>query len=322
MNTPAAAPQHFVSRHVVVAATGGPAIAARIREARPDLEVRERAPADVTADDLAWADTLVAFRVPPNAGTLGNVRWIQSTGAGVDPWLVPGTLPDGVLLTRSSESYGPMIAEWVVSRLFAIQLQVLPLYDAQRRSEWVPREIARVAGTHAVLLGTGDIGRATANALHALGVRVTGVSRSGTSGHPAFDRVLPVSALADVVGEADWLIVSTPDTPETRGLVSRDVLSRCANAVLINAGRGAVVEETALPEALEKGWLRGAALDVFVQEPLPASSPLWSDPRVIVSPHISGLTTAAGAAQAFVDNLRELEAGRFPSWTVDRSRGY
>lgn len=319
-------------RRVLVAGNGGPAIAARIRAARPDLEVRDAAPADVKAEDLAWADALVAFRVPPvcrpsvDSGSvqaqLGSVRWVQSTGAGVDPWLEAGLLPDSVLLTRSSESFGPMIAEWVVSRIFAIQLQLLPLADAQRRGQWAPRDIPRVAGTHAVLLGTGDIGRAVATLLSGLGVRVSGVSRSGQSGHPAFSAMHRVEALAEVVHDADWLVVSTPDTPATRGLVSREVLSRCRGAVLLNAGRGAVVEETAIPEALNAGWLRGAALDVFVEEPLPASSPLWSDSRVLVSPHISGLTTADGAAGAFLENLAAIERGQVPTWAVDRARGY
>jgi len=319
-------------RRVLVAATGGPAIATHIRQARPDLEVRDVALADVTAEDMAWADALVAFRVPPvcrpaasdsdRTARLGHVRWIQSTGAGVDPWLEPGLLPDHVLLTRSSESFGPMIAEWVVSRIFAIHLQVLPLAEAQRRAQWAPRDIPRVAGTHALLLGTGDIGRAVATALSGLGVRVSGVSRRGQSGHPAFSAMHRVESLADVVHDADWLVVSTPDTPATRGLVSREVLSRCRGAVLLNTGRGAVVDETAIPEALNAGWLRGAALDVFVEEPLSASSPLWSDSRVLVSPHISGLTTAEGAAGAFVENLAAIERGQMPTWAVDRVRGY
>ena len=87
-------------------------------------------------------------------------------------------------------------------------------------------------------------------------------------------------------------------------------------------GRASVVEETALPEALDKGWLRAAALDVFATEPLPADSPLWSDPRVMVSPHISGLTTIDGAAHGFLECLEALERGELPKWVVDRTRGY
>jgi len=93
-------------------------------------------------------------------------------------------------------------------------------------------------------------------------------------------------------------------------------------AGLLNAGRGAVIEEQALPEALERGWLRAAALDVFVREPLPPDSPLWNDPRVIVSPHISGLTTTAGAVAGFLECAEALARGEMPKWVVDRTRGY
>jgi phosphoglycerate dehydrogenase-like enzyme len=113
-----------------------------------------------------------------------------------------------------------------------------------------------------------------------------------------------------------------PLTAATRHLVNRNILQHCQGAVLINGGRGAVVDEAALPEALQKGWLRGAALDVFETEPLPRNSPLWPDPRVIVSPHISGITTVGGAINGFVECLGDLEHGRSPKWVVARDRQY
>jgi phosphoglycerate dehydrogenase-like enzyme len=131
-----------------------------------------------------------------------------------------------------------------------------------------------------------------------------------------------VSELRVLVANADWLIVTVPLTTETRGLIGRDVLSACREAVLINVGRGAVVDETILPEALEKGWLSGAALDVFAVEPLPAESPLWDHPRVIVSPHSSGPTTVEGAVVGFLECLHEVDQGKLPARTVDRERGY
>ena len=296
-------------------------IAESIRARRPDLELRGKVFTGITADDLAWAEAYIGFKRPPSVSDMGNVRWIQCTGAGVDSWMA-SELDPSILLTRSPESFGPMIAEWAVSRIFAIQLQLLELAEAQRERRWAPRDIARVAGTRALVVGTGDIGRAIAHALHALGVHVTGVSRSGTANSAAFSAVHPASELANLVGNADWIVVAVPDTPASRGLISRDVLSRCQGAVLLNAGRGSVVEETALPEALDNGWLRAAALDVFATEPLPADSPLWSDPRVMVSPHISGLTTTDGAAHGFLECLESLERGELPKWVVDRTRGY
>ena len=314
-------PLPFAPRRIAIGANAHVGIAESIRARRPDLELRGKVFTDITAEDLTWAEAYIGFKRPPSVSDMGNVRWIQCTGAGVDSWMA-SELDPSILLTRSPESFGPMIAEWAVSRIFAIQLQLLELAEAQRERRWAPRDIARVAGTRALVVGTGDIGRAIAHALHALGVHVTGVSRSGTANSAAFSAVHPASELANLVGNADWIVVAVPDTPASRGLISRDVLSRCQGAVLLNAGRGSVVEETALPEALDNGWLRTAALDVFATEPLPADSPLWSDPRVMVSPHLSGLTTIDGAAHGFLECLESLERGELPTWVVDGTRGY
>jgi phosphoglycerate dehydrogenase-like enzyme len=311
----------FTPRRVVVGAQAHADITARLCAARPDLEVRGAPYTEITADDLRWADSYIGFRRPPAAHDMGAVQWVHSTGAGVDGWLGQGLDPR-ILLTRSPESFGPMIAEWAVARIFAIQQQLVSLVDAQRAHQWAPRDIARVAGTKALLVGTGDIGSHIAASLSALGVRVTGVSRSGQASHPAFSSVHTVDRLGDLVGDADWIVLSVPDTPASRGIVSRAVLQRCRGAVLLNAGRGAVVDEAAIPEALDAGWLRGAALDVFVTEPLPTASPLWDESRVLVSPHISGLTTVEGAADGFLECADCLARGTFPTWVVDRARGY
>ena len=297
-------------------------IVAALRERRPGLSCRGALHTDVTADDLAWADTYVGFKRPPAATTMGSVRWVHCTGAGVDSWLSPAELDRDILLTRTSESFGPAIAEWVVARVFAVQQQLADLAAAQAERRWAPREIDLVAGTRAVVVGTGDVGRAVATSLAALGVTVTGVSRTGASIHPAFRAVHPVSALPELIGEAQWIVLTVPDTPATRGLFSRDVMSRCTGAVLINAGRGAVVDEGALPEALDRHWLRAVALDVFAVEPLPAASPLWTHPRVMISPHCSGRTTVPAAVAGFLDCLDLLERGVMPAWVVDRARGY
>ena len=209
-----------------------------------------------------------------------------------------------------------------MARVFAVQQQLADLALAQREGRWAPRDISHVAGTRAVVVGTGDLGRAVATTLAALGVTVDGVSRTGVSTHPAFRAVHPVRALPRLVVDAQWVVLTVPDTPATRGLFSRDVMSRCRGAVLLNAGRGSVVDEGALPEALERDWLRAVALDVFAVEPLPAASPLWAHPRVMISPHCSGRTTVACAVDGFIECLEVLAQGRVPTWVVDRNRGY
>lgn len=308
-------------RRVVIGQNAHVAMSALIAAARPDLEVRGAAFSEITADDLAWADAYVGFKRPPLA-TMGNVRWVQSTGAGVDSWLQPIELSREIVLTRTPESFGPMIAEWALARALAFVTNIVELSAAQSERRWAPRDIGMLRGTHAVVVGTGDVGTQIGRVFGALGCRVTGVSRTGGGDASVFSTLHTTSALASVVTDANWLILTVPLTPETRGLVGESVLSQCKDAVLLNAGRGAVVDESLLPRALNEGWLRGAALDVFEVEPLPTTSPLWDDPRVMISPHVSGLTTIDGAVNGFLECLAIFERGDTPRWIVDRDRGY
>jgi phosphoglycerate dehydrogenase-like enzyme len=308
-------------RRVLVVAGDHDELVRRLHAARPDLELRGAAVADVTAEDLAWADTYFGFKRPEHA-SMGNVRWVHSSGAGVDPWLASTPLPRDVVLTRSSESFGPAIAEWALSRALAWRQQILDLAACQRRHAWAPRDVTHVRGSRAVVLGTGDVGTAIGRAFAALGAEVLGVSRSGRGDPAVFATAAPPDALGALAAAADWLVVAAPLTAATRGIVSRDVLFGCRGAVLMNAGRGAIVDEGAVVPALDRGALAGAILDVFAVEPLPADSPLWDHPRVMISPHISGLTTVEGALAGFLECLTAFERGESPRWVVDRERGY
>ena len=308
-------------KRVVIGATAHAELSALLRSRRSDLEVRGAPYTQVTADDLAWADTYMGFRRPP-LPSMGNVRWVHCTGAGVDSWLHPTELSRDILLTRTSESFGVYIAEWALSRALAVRQQILDLAECQRRHEWKPREIGYIRGSRAIVVGTGDVGSHIARLFSALGADVHGVSRSGRGDPAVFKSLSKVAALRELVPDADWLIVMIPLTSDTRGLVSRDIMSQCRGAVLINAGRGATVDESAIPEALDQGWLSAAALDVFETEPLHNDSPLWSHPRVMISPHISGLTTSDGAIDGFLECLADVEAGRLPARVVDREREY
>ena len=319
MSSNAIAP--FAPRRIVIGANAHADLATALRHARPDLEIRSAKFTDITAADLSWGEAYLGFKRPLTQ-TMGNVRWVHSTGAGVDAWFTPHELPDTILLTRSSESFGPMIAEWALTRSLAMSQQLIDLYLCQEEKIWRQRDIAMLRGTTAVVVGTGDVGLHVGRLFSALGCRVHGVSLSGTGDPSVFEQMAPVSELSQVVADADWLLLMLPLTKDTRGLVSRDVLSACRGTVLINAGRGAVVQESAIPEALEQGWLAGVALDVFEVEPLPSESPLWSDRRVMISPHISGLTTTVGAVAGFIECLTALERGETPRWVVDRERQY
>lgn len=313
----------FSPKRALIGADQHAEFAAAFRQRRPDIEYRGARLSDITPDDLAWADTYIGFRRPP-LPTMGSVRWVHCTGAGVDAWLYPTELPPAILLTKTSESFGPMIAEWALARALAFTQHLRALEEDQRTHQWhkLERSPEFLRGSTAVVVGTGDVGSHVARLFAALGCTVHGISRSGRGDPSVFSNVSSVAELPNLVASADWLVLMVPLTAETDGLIDRELLSRCKGVVLINAGRGRVVEQAALPEALEKGWLRGAALDVFEVEPLPATSPLWDDPRVMISPHNSGPTTIAATVPGFVESLEAIERGLVPPLAVDRERQY
>lgn len=314
-------------RHLLIAANAHAELAARIAAARPDLVLRGKRWPEVTADDLAWADAYLGFKRPEGLG-MGNVRWVHCTGAGVDAWLHPEPLPREIVLTRSAESFGRPIAEWAVARALAFTQRLRELEAAQHDRRWVREcEPSLLLGAPVLVVGTGDVGTHVAALFARLGCPVTGVSRTGAPrpehGAPSvFAHLAPFTELPSLVPQARIIVLVAPLTPATHHLLDRTLLARCTGALLLNAGRGALVDEASIPWALDAGHLAGCALDVFETEPLPPESPLWSDPRVLVSPHVSGPSTLDATAQGFLDTLAELEHGAVPTWLVDRERGY
>jgi phosphoglycerate dehydrogenase-like enzyme len=306
---------------VVIGVGAHDAFVRAFQAAFPRLEFRGNTQTAVTDDDLAWADTYVGFKRPPRP-TMGRVRWVHCTGAGIDSWMYPVELPRDILLTRTSEPFGWMIAEWALSRALAFTQKLREVEARQTRREWKDPGVSFLRGTRAVVVGTGDVGTHIARAFAALGCRVTGVSRTGRGDPGVFASVQTTDALPQLVSDADWLILALPLTSATRGLIDRRILAACRDVFLINAGRGAVVDESRIPEALAAGWLSGAALDVFAVEPLPPESPLWGDARVFVSPHLSGPTTIDATVAGFADCVASLERGELPRWTVNRDREY
>ena len=184
-------PSSFRPRRIVIGANAHAELAPVLRAALPTAEVRGNTYDALTTDDLAWGDTYVGFKRPPLA-TMGNVQWVHCTGAGVDAWLYPEELPREILLTRTTESFGPMIAEWTLARVLAFTQHLLAFAESQRKREWQPRQISFVRGTHAVIVGTGDVGAHIGQSLAALGCRVTGISRSGRGDPVIFASVHPV----------------------------------------------------------------------------------------------------------------------------------
>ncbi|WP_346277242.1 D-2-hydroxyacid dehydrogenase [Pseudonocardia sp.] len=266
---------------------------------------------------LVWDFTSDAVREAwPAADAL---RWVHTASAGVDRLVFPELLDSPVTLTNSRGVFDVPMAEYVLGLVLAMAKDLPGTLALQSRREWRHRESERVAGTCAVVVGGGPIGRATAGLLRAAGMRVELVGRRASDG------VHAAEALPGLLPLADWLVLAAPLTEATRGMLDAAALAALRpSARVINVGRGALVVEPDLVDALRGGRLAGAALDVFAQEPLPPESPLWDLPGVIVSPHMSGdvLGWREELVEVFADNLARYRAGEPLLNVVDKTRGY
>jgi phosphoglycerate dehydrogenase-like enzyme len=217
------------------------------------------------------------------------------------------------------------MAEYVLSLILALAKDLPTTFTHQRERLWRHRETERLSGRHALVAGTGPIGRAIGRKLAAVGMTVTGLGRVARATDPDLGEVVPMSSLSEVLPDADYVVLAAPLTDETRGMLDAKALAAMKpTARLVNVGRGPLVVQEDLVEALAAGQLGGAALDVFVNEPLAASSPLWRLPNVIVSPHMSGDVVGwrGELIALFVDNLSRYLDGRPLRNVVDKTRGY
>ena len=220
-----------------------------------------------------------------------RLEWIQTTGAGIDGLLPLDWLPDGMVLTNNSGAHAAKAQDSGAMGLLMLNARIPEVMTAQRAKHWAHAFSSPIAGKTAVVIGFGDVGAAVGRGARRLGVNVIAVTRSGAltrATAKAADSVVPVSKLARVIGKADFVVVATPLTAQTRGLVDGAMLDRMKDgAGLMNIGRAPVVDYDALCARLASGKLSGAILDVFSPEPLPASSPLWTVPNLVVLPHIT-----------------------------------
>lgn len=234
-----------------------------------------------------------------------NMRWLHSFSAGVDHPIFTTLKDQGMRVTTSSGAAARPIAEAVVMHLLALCRQLPKSIQNQSNQQWVRIEGRDLAGSTTVVLGFGPIGRAVADLLGGFGSRVIVIRRQAVGDEPC--ETWPMSRLHEALGLADQVVLALPSNPDTIGILDEVALGVLnPHALLVNIGRGELIEEVALVEALEGGRLGGAALDVFETEPLPESNLLWSLPNVIITAHNSALTPANRAAvvDIFFDNLR------------------
>jgi phosphoglycerate dehydrogenase-like enzyme len=255
--------------------------------------------------------------------------WFAQFGAGVD-WLLrhPALRDKPFVLTNGSGIHAVPISEHILGMMLALAHQLDASWRSQQRHEWSRQhgqDVWELCGQTMVLVGVGAIGERTALLAQALGMRVLGVRRNPERQAAGVERLVGPDRLRDLLPEADWLVLTVPLTPETHHQIGAPELALLkSSAVLINIGRGGTVDEQALIEALHRGALAGAGLDVFEQEPLPASSPLWDMPNVLITPHYAGATPKRSerAWELLSDNLERLIDNRPLRNVVDKTLGY
>lgn len=282
----------------------------------------------VTQEDVDWAQVILGN--VPAAMLHGSpaLEWLQTNSAGVEPYIQPGVLAGDTLLTNATGAYGLAIAEHMLGMLLEL-FKKLELYrDAQKSGAWQSQgAVKAVYGSTVLVLGMGDIGGEFAARCKALGAKVIGVRRSPRPCPEYADEVHLLEDLDSLLPQADVAAITLPGTDATRGLMSRERLAKMKEgAVLLNVGRGFIVDTEALCDALERGHLSGAGVDVTDPEPLPPTHRLWNIPSAVVTPHISGFyhlrETHERIVGIFLENLRHFQAGEPLRNLLDFATGY
>lgn len=280
---------------------------------------------DTIASALSDADAMIAGPIDrPRIASAPKLRWLHTTGAGVDHLVPMDWLPAHITVTNSSGIHADKAEDYASMALLMLHNRMPRMIEAQRRGAWAPLNTFSVRGRTVVVVGFGDVGQAAGRGAARLGMQVIAVTRSGKAAAPALEAVA-VDALDAVLPRADYLVVATPLTPETRNLIdTRRIALLPAGAGLINMGRAPVVDYAAVASHLESGHLKGAMLDVFDREPLPSDAPWWNTPNLIVTPHVS--CDAPDYVQRVFDawfaNLARRNAGLPLANQVSRTLGY
>jgi phosphoglycerate dehydrogenase-like enzyme len=310
-----------------------PALVDSLRASFPSVEFV--APADQAGADrmLPGAEVVFGWAVTAdNFASASMLRWIQITAAGAGAQLFPALVESDVVLTNGRGLHATAMAEHTLGVILAFTRKLHLARDAQHERRWTQRSlwtdappIGELSGKTLGLVGLGAVGSAIASRARALGLHVIAVRHHPSSLPAPADEQWGVERLDALVARADILVLAAPLTAETRGLMSRDRIARMRpGALLVNLGRGDLVDEDALIDALRSGGIAGAALDVFRREPLAAESALWSMPQVIATPHVSGLGPRywERAVELFAGNLRAYLDSRPLANVVDKRAGY
>jgi phosphoglycerate dehydrogenase-like enzyme len=284
-------------------------------------------------DEIVDSDVLMAWSIrPEQIAAAQKLRWIHSPAAAVNQLMFPEIVDSEIVVTNAREVHGPVVAEHVIALIFALAKKIPQSAILQQKHIWgqqilwdeQPR-IREVAGASLGIVGLGSIGRAVVKSAKALGMRVIAVREHPEKGSEGADQVVPPSQIDEVFRQADYIVLAAPVTATTTPIANAERIALMkTTSCLINVGRGPLVDEPALMQALVDKKIGGAALDVFPQEPLPADSPLWSVPNLLLTPHTAALTDKLWERHytLFSNNLRRYLAGQTLLAVVDKRKGY
>lgn len=314
----------------------------RIKNSYPELEVRTAKNAEDQDREIRDADILLSRLIPSNLEGAPRLKWIQFTWEGVDH-ISEEMRKSDIIITNAGGAHSIQMAEHVFSYLLTISRKVPMYLELQKESKWLdwPKQppLRRLYGSTIGILGYGRIGRTVAKIAQGFGMRIlvskknpSEMSEEGYYEDNSYDiegsvpeRVFGPDELEELLPLCDYLVVTLPLTEDTRGLIGkRELRLMKEDSVLINIGRGPIVKEKDLIEALTEGWISGAGLDVFDQEPLPPENPLWDLDNVIITPHsgVGGDPADEKILEIFTENLKRFRKGEELINRIDKKRGY
>lgn len=289
------------------------------------LEVPPQPDPDLLAGLAERTEVWFGPRLRPHLLTRSpGLRWVQLVSAGVDRYMFPELVGSQIVVTNCKGMHAGTIADHVYALILAFARGLPHFIRAQIERRWDRRLVRELSETRLAVVGLGGIGSLVAQRGKAFGMEVTGVVRRPRE-IPGVERVVGPDRLLEAISGADWVVIACPLTPETHHLIGESELDAMGpGSHLINIGRGKIVDEASLIQALREERVAGAGLDVFEEEPLSEDSPLWELPNVIITPHIAGSLgdQMAKATEIFCENLRRYQLGETLINLVDKKLGY
>ena len=310
-----------------------PVMPETIRRRWPAMRVVHLPNYDNLPRELPDTDILIGYSIRAEQLTFARkLKWVHSTAAGVAQLMYPELRNSKIVVTNASGIFSVPMAEHTMGMILALARNFPDSVRFQDQAAWgqqqlwdKPQHFSEINGRVLLIVGFGSIGKELARRARAFEMRVWGVTRSGRGDAALAERVVPASQLNDVLPEADYVVLAAPETPETKQLISAAQFAQMKKgARFLNVGRGSLVDEAALMDALRGGRLAGAALDVTSVEPLPAESPLWRAPNLFLTPHTSAISERLWEreTQLLMDLLERWFDGRELRNLVDFDRGY